>query len=215
MKLRTVWLGRLGYREALALQERLRAEVLAGGEEQLLLLEHDPVVTLGRSARSEHILDADALRARGIVLETSSRGGQVTYHGPGQLVAYAILRLDRGIVAHVEALCDAAVAVAREWGVSARYRRDCPGVWVEERKLASVGVHVHKRVTMHGLALNVATALDPYSLIVACGSGARATSLALESGRHPTLSDAAVSYARAFAQLVGREPFLSAAPPLE
>jgi lipoate-protein ligase B len=207
-------LGRRGYRETFELQERIRAEVLAGGEEQLLLVEHDPVVTLGRSARESHILDGRRLGELGIAVEPSTRGGQVTYHGPGQLVAYAVVRI-RSIVAHVEALCDAAVAVARDLGIDARYRRDCPGVWVGDRKLASVGVHVHRKVTVHGLALNVSTALEPFQLIVACGSGAPPTSLSLESGRLLSVWDIAPQYASALAALRRREPLLSPSPTVE
>jgi lipoate-protein ligase B len=191
------WLGRVAYDRAVALQETIRAEVLAGGEERLLLLEHDPVVTLGRGAKERDILDAASLERLGIAISPSSRGGQVTYHGPGQLIAYAIVRV-RSIVAHVEALCEAALSVAKSFGVEGRYRRDCPGVWVGDRKLASVGVHVHKHVTMHGLALNVATALEPFQLIRACGMQSQPTSIALESGEHPTVSDVAPLLAAAF-----------------
>jgi lipoyl(octanoyl) transferase len=212
------WLGRVGYRPVAALQERLRQRVLAGGDEQLLLLEHDPVVTLGRSSRAEHLLVPEELARRGIAVEKSTRGGQVTYHGPGQLVAYAIVRV-KSVVAHVEALCGAAVEVAAKLGVAARFRRDCPGVWVpkngEEKKLASVGVHVHRRVTVHGLALNVSTALDPFSLIVACGAGSPPTSLAQESNGAPTVSDLAAAYAGAFARALGRDPLHSPPPPVE
>jgi lipoyl(octanoyl) transferase len=205
-------LGRRGYRETFELQERLRAEVLAGGEEQLLLVEHDPVVTLGRSARAGDILDAAALAKLGVAVEPSTRGGQVTYHGPGQLVAYAIVRV-QSIVAHVEALCGAAVAVARDLGIDARYRRDCPGMWVGDRKLASVGVHVHKRVAIHGLALNVTAALEPFQLIVACGTGAPATSLSLESGRALDVWDIAPRYAEAL--ILRREALISPSPSVE
>jgi lipoyl(octanoyl) transferase len=219
MKLRWSWLGRVGYRETAALQERLRQRILDGDDaaEQLLLLEHQPVVTLGRSASTGDLLQPAELARLGIAVERSSRGGQVTYHGPGQLVAYPIVRLSRGIVAHVEALCGAAVAVAGELGVAARYRRDCPGVWTpDDRKLGSVGVHVHKRVTIHGLALNVSTALEPFQLIVACGqSGARPTSLALEGAAGVLPSDLAPRFAAAFAAAVGRDPLLSAPPPVE
>jgi lipoate-protein ligase B len=204
-------LGRMGYREAAALQESLRQDVLAGGPERLLLVEHDPVVTLGRNAGEGDIRDAEALRQRGIAVERSTRGGQVTYHGPGQLVAYAILRV-QSIVAHVEALCGAAVEVVQSLGVEARYRRDCPGVWVDDRKLASVGVHVHRRVTIHGLALNVATALEPFQLIVACGSGAPSTSLELETGLPIGVWEIATQYASALARILRREPLLSTPP---
>jgi lipoyl(octanoyl) transferase len=218
MILRYSLLGRMGYREAVALQERLRQEVLAGGDERLLVVEHEPVVTLGRSAGHGDILDASGLERRGVALEPSSRGGQVTYHGPGQLVVYAVVRI-QSIIAHVEALCGAAVEVAAGFGIDARYRRDCPGVWVPgkdgDKKLASVGVHVHKKVTMHGLALNVATALEPFQLIRACGADAPPTSLALESGRHPTVWEVAPQYVAAFAGILRREPLLSPPPLVE
>jgi lipoate-protein ligase B len=210
------FLGRVSYADAVELQERIRNQILDGkAEDQLLLLEHDPVVTLGRGAKPGDILQPERLTQLGIAVEKSSRGGQVTYHGPGQLVAYPVMRI-ASVVAHVEALCGAAVDVAADFGIAARYRRDCPGVWVDGRKLASVGVHVHRRVAMHGLALNVSTALEPFSLIVACGmAGARPTSIALESGRSATVADIAGRFAEAFAGRLSRSPLHSAAPSVE
>jgi lipoate-protein ligase B len=227
--LRVSWLGRVGYAEAAALQESLRRRILDGddGAERLLLCEHDPVITLGRGALSANVLAApELLRARGIAVERSSRGGDVTYHGPGQLVAYPIVRLTRGVVAHVEALAAAAVEVAAAFGVSARFRRDRPGVWVDERKkLAAVGVHVHRRVAIHGMALNVATALDAFELIVPCGlSGTAATSLSSEAGRPISLAETVEPLAAAFARALGRTaapledwnlPLLSRSPAVE
>jgi lipoate-protein ligase B len=209
MTLRWAWLGRVAYDHAAALQESLRRRILDGDDaaETLLLLEHDPVITLGRAARASHVLaPPDVLAARGIAVARSTRGGDVTYHGPGQLVAYPVMRLARGVLAHVEALAAAAVAVAAADGVDAAFRRDCPGVWVGAAKLASVGVHVHRRVAVHGLALNVATALDAFDLIVACGQpGARATSLAALTGRARTPADVAPAFAAAFARALGRD----------
>jgi lipoate-protein ligase B len=199
-----IWehLGRVDYAEACALQESLRRRILDGDQaaERLLLVEHPPVITLGRSAKKEHLLVGEAeLRARGVGLAPSSRGGDITYHGPGQLVAYPVMRLRSGVVAHVEALARAAVAVARGFGVEARFRRDSPGVWIGERKLASIGVHVHRRVAIHGLALNVAATLDAFSLIVPCGlAGARMTSLSAESGRPIAVDEVVEPFARAF-----------------
>ena len=207
MTLRWTWLGRVAYRDAAALQEELRRRILDGDDaaETLLLLEHDPVITLGRSAREAHVLARpDELAARGVAVERSTRGGDVTWHGPGQLVAYPVVRLRRGVVAHVEALAAAAVAVAAADGVRAEFRRDCPGVWAGAAKLASIGVHVHRRVAVHGLALNVATAPDAFDLIVACGlPGARATSLAALSGRARAPADVAPAFADAFARAIG------------
>jgi lipoyl(octanoyl) transferase len=209
MTLRWSWLGRVPYAEAVAQMEALRARILAGDDDAqtLLLLEHPPTITLGRRARAEHILaSAPELAARGVTVTPSSRGGDVTYHGPGQLVAYAVVRLDGGVVAHVERLANAAVAVAAPFGIRARYQRDLVGVWTESgAKLAAIGVHVHRRVAMHGLALNVTTALDHFGLIVPCGLGdTRVTSIAAETGAQPDLETLAARYAVAFGSTVRR-----------
>lgn len=213
MTLRWTWLGRVPYLTAVAQMEALRRQILAGQEtEALLLLEHPPVITLGRRARPEHLLvSREVLSARGIAIAESTRGGEVTYHGPGQLVAYPVVRLDRGVVAHVEALAQAAVEVAADFGLKAAFDRACPGVWAEGAKLASVGVHVHRRVAIHGLALNVTTALDAFSLIVPCGQPAgRLTSIAAATGAQPEMASLAAPFAAAFARASGRA--LAAAP---
>jgi lipoyl(octanoyl) transferase len=220
------WLGRVGYADAVALQEGLRRRLLDGdgNAERLLLLEHEPVITLGRSARREHLLaDPELLRARGIAVAESSRGGDVTYHGPGQLVAYPVMRLGHGVVAHVEALAQAVIGLAAAHGVRARFRRDCPGVWVDgpsdgkEAKLAAFGVHVHRRVAIHGVALNVSTALSAFDLIVPCGlAGSRATSLKVLIGREPAaLLDLARDFATRFAHAVGRSADFDVASPIQ
>ena len=208
MTLAWSWLGRVGYAEAVAQMESLRARILDGDDtaEQLLLLEHPATITLGRRTNPENLLATpEELAARGIEVVRSSRGGDVTYHGPGQLVAYPVVRLDDGVLRHVERLAQAAVDVAAELGVAARFDRDCPGVWTADAKLAALGVHVHRRVAIHGLALNVTTALDHFSLIVPCGlTNRRVTSLAAESGRQPELAEVAERFAVAFARAAGR-----------
>ncbi len=130
----------------------------------------------------------------------------MTYHGPGQLVAYPVMRLATGVVAHVQAMAEAAIAVAAAHGVQAAFRRDCPGVWCADRtKLAAFGVHVHRRVAIHGVALNVSTALDAFELIVPCGlAGTRATSLSAEAGRPIALVETLLPFAAAFARATGR-----------
>ena len=202
------WLGRVRHHDAVAEMERLRARILDGDDtaEQLLLLEHAPVITLGKRARDENLLATAAeLAARGIEVERTSRGGDITYHGPGQLVAYPVVKLDDGVIKHVERLAAATVAVARAHGVAARFDRDCPGVWVGDAKLAALGVHVHRRVAIHGLAFNVTTALDAFALIVPCGlRNARVTSLAALTGTQPSLPDVAAAWADAFAVASGR-----------
>jgi lipoyl(octanoyl) transferase len=206
--LRWRWLGRVGYRDAVAQMESLRTRILDGDEaaEALLLLEHAPVITLGRRARLENLLVTEAeLSARGIAVERASRGGDVTYHGPGQLVAYPVMRLDDGVIRHVERLAAATVTVAHAHDVHARFDRDCPGVWADEAKLAALGVHVHRRVAIHGIAVNVTTALDAFALIIPCGlRNTKVTSLAALSGATPALPDVARQWAAAFGAASGR-----------
>ena len=167
-------LGTVEYREALALQERIRA---ARQEDELpdvlLTLEHSPVYTRGRrSGAGELPMGEDWYRMQGIDIVDTDRGGKVTYHGPGQLVGYPIVRVD-DVVAYVRTLERALVAALAEEGVAARARPedgpDYTGVWVGERKIASIGVHVARGVTTHGFAVNVENDLQPFQWIVPCG----------------------------------------------
>lgn len=184
------WLGRAVYQKTWELQERLRERVLSGGAEALLLCEHDPVLTLGRSARPEHVLGDEATLLRlGIERVRVNRGGQVTYHGPGQLVAYPVIRLRRGALQYVLALGQAVVSVARAVGVQATCNRRDIGVFVGPRKLCAIGVHVSRRIATHGLALNVtreSTVPFRSGLFVPCGQpGGPVTSLAEEQAALP------------------------------
>src|SRR5579875_3186109 len=183
-------LGEVGYHEALALQERARAarqqDLIP---DTLLLLEHNPAVyTRGRrSAPGELSMGADWYAARGIEIIETNRGGKVTYHGPGQLVGYPIVRVD-DVVAYVRLLEQTLIGALGRSGVTARARDDegpdYTGVWVENRKIASIGVHVARGVTTHGFALNVENDLQPFSWIVPCGlEGVQMTSLIRETGR--------------------------------
>jgi lipoyl(octanoyl) transferase len=186
MDLDAYWLGRADYEATWQLQERLRQRVLLGGPEVILVCEHPPVLTLGKSASPADLLaEAATLREQGVAVVRTSRGGKITYHGPGQVVLYPILRLHQGIVAHVEALAAAAVAVATQLGIAARYERERVGVFVGPRKLAAIGVHVQRRVTIHGLALNVtseATAVFRHGWFHPCGElGGQVTCLAEEA----------------------------------
>ncbi len=182
----TVHLGRVEYREALALQERVRGARQDGRiPDVLLLLEHPPVYTRGRrAAPGELPLGEDAYRERGIDVVDVDRGGRVTYHGPGQLVGYPIMRTG-DVLAFVRTMERAIVAALADEGLAARLRTaegpDYTGVWVEDRKIASIGVHVSRGVTTHGFAVNVANDLEPFDWVVACGlSGVRMTSLLAE-----------------------------------
>jgi lipoyl(octanoyl) transferase len=194
------WLGRVPFAETAALQEDLRRDVLAGHvPETLLLCEHDPVITLGRSARRDNVLASAAeLARRGVALHEASRGGDVTYHGPGQLVGYPIVRLRGGVVAHVEAMAHGLASLLARFGVAASWRRDTPGLWIDRAndaqpaKICAFGVHVRQRVAIHGFALNVTTALDAFDLIVPCGlRNIAVTSLAAQAGAAPELASLA------------------------
>ncbi|MBM4436708.1 MAG: lipoyl(octanoyl) transferase LipB [Actinobacteria bacterium] len=181
--------GVLPYVEGLALQETVHAARCAGRcPDTLLLLEHAPVVTLGRGAdRLGDEVPSDALRARGISIRRTERGGRATYHGPGQLVGYPVVSLRaRGGDAHayVHALEQALVEAAAAFGVAAETRAGLTGVWVEGRKLGSIGVQIRQGVTLHGFALNVDMDLSPFELIAPCGvAGLPVTSLARELGQ--------------------------------
>ena len=182
-------LGTVEYREALSLQERIRA---ARQEDEipdvLLLLEHWPVYTRGRrSAPGELPMGEEWYLMQGIEIVETDRGGKLTYHGPGQLVGYPIVRVD-DVVAYVRLLEDALVAALGDEGLEARARPedgpDFTGVWVGERKIASIGVHVARGVTTHGFAVNIENDLQPFGWVVACGlEGVQMTSLIKETRR--------------------------------
>ena len=206
------WLGRVPFGETVEVQEQVRREVLAGhAPETLLFCEHDPVITLGRSARAANILvPADELARRGIAVHGASRGGDVTYHGPGQLVGYPIVRLRGGLVAHLEGLALALGRLLATFGVQAAWRRDAPGLWTNVgngnrlAKICAFGVHVRQRVTIHGFALNVTTALDAFDLIVPCGLlGVGVTSIAALTGAAPAVEALAPRAAAAIGDALG------------
>jgi lipoyl(octanoyl) transferase len=183
-------LGTVEYREALALQERVRTARQAGAvPDVMLLLEHWPVYTRGRrSGPGELPMGEDWYRTQGIDIVETDRGGKVTYHGPGQLVGYPIVAVT-DVVEYVRTLERALVSALAEEGIgNARARAqdgpDYTGVWVEDRKIASLGVHVARGVTTHGFAVNVENDLQPFGWIVPCGlDGVSMTSLIKETGR--------------------------------
>jgi lipoyl(octanoyl) transferase len=163
------------------------------------------VVTLGRGARTENLLlSPQALASRGVALHESGRGGDVTYHGPGQLVGYPIFRLRPGLLAHMEKMAAAIVEVLASVGISGRWRRDRPGVWVGEDKICAFGVHVRHRVAIHGFALNATTPAEAFAPIVPCGlSTGGVTSIARLRGSAPALEALAHTTAEALARSFG------------
>ncbi len=179
-------LGTIGYHDALVMQEHLRALRQAEDlPDTLLMLEHPPVYTRGRRSGAQDLPFAEEFyRARGIELHSTDRGGQLTYHGPGQLVGYPIMRI-KDVHAYLRTMEDAIIAALAQEGVRAHSRRaegiDYTGVWVADRKIASIGVHVARGITTHGFAVNVQNDLEPFSWVVACGlPDVTMTSLAAE-----------------------------------
>jgi len=200
-------LGRREYGEVLALQESLLADVIAGAPETLLLLEHPPVYTLGRGA------DADDLRGApermGVPCFRVGRGGGATFHGPGQLVAYPIVRLrgaGRDVSSYVCALERALIDTCAAFGVIASAPKGQIGVWVGERKIGSVGIGVRRGVAYHGIALNVTTDLGYFDAITVCRSdGLRLVNLSDLSAAPPDMQAVGDVFARALAVRLERE----------
>jgi lipoyl(octanoyl) transferase len=176
-ELRATALGRVGYLDGWRLQEAVASRVTAGGPERLLLLEHDPVYTIGRRGTLDHLTASPAeLRAAGASVYRVDRGGDVTYHGPGQLVGYPILALGDApdVVAYVRALESGLMAALAGFGIASRTIDGKTGVWVQlpdrrDAKIAAIGVRVSRGVTRHGFALNVDTDLASFARMIPCG----------------------------------------------
>jgi len=196
------WLGRVDYQQGLAVQDRLVAERRGGViTDQLLLLEHDPVYTIGRNPDQTSLRGATHLPHP--VVQTN-RGGQATYHGPGQLIGYPILDLrDHGQDLHryLRALEEMLIRVCETFGIQAHRRKGLTGTWVADRKIASIGVGVRQWISMHGFALNVCGDLAPFYHITPCGiTGVAMTSLEKETGRAITVRAAADAVSQIFAK---------------
>ena len=204
-------IGRIGYGEGLRLQEALVAERQKGViEDVLLLLEHEPVFTLGRNARRENVLVSDEeLRARGFEVFDVGRGGDVTYHGPGQAVGYPILDLSpdrRDVHRYVRDLEEVMIRTCGDYGVAAGRVPGLTGTWVGEQKIGAIGVRIARWVTSHGFALNVAADLAPFGLIVPCGIRDRGvTSLEQLLRRPPDVAEVMGRLAHHLAAIFERE----------
>lgn len=209
-----LWVCRLGtvpYREGVEIQERLAARRRSEEDtDVLLLLEHPPVYTRGRRSQdAELALGEDFYRTQGIEIVPTDRGGRVTYHGPGQLVGYPIMGVS-DVLRHLRTIESALVEALAQEGIAARSRceegPDWTGVWVRERKIASLGVHVSRGVSTHGFAVNVINDLTPFSWIVPCGlAGVSMTSIAGEIGQGADLDRFAAHVVASFGRLHRRE----------
>ncbi|MFN0248083.1 MAG: lipoyl(octanoyl) transferase LipB [Kofleriaceae bacterium] len=183
------WLGRMVYRDVLAMQLAARERVWAGDDGVVLLCEHPPTITLGRSAKRENILASDeALAREEVAVEKIERGGDVTYHGPGQLVIYPIVKLHRGVIDFLDRVANAIIDGIRVVGVhGAAWQRDPAGVWIGDAphaaKIAACGIHVARGVSVHGFALDVATPAAAWALIRPCGLAVPQTSVVAQCER--------------------------------
>ncbi len=206
--MRVIDLGRMGYEAAWDVQREVAELVLSGAEDALLVVEHDPVLTLGAAFQESNLLlPADEYRSRGIDVVRTDRGGDVTYHGPGQLVVYPVFDLNRhGRDLHrwMRGLEEAVILAVGEFGLAGWRFPPHTGVWVGDpgtgaRKVAAIGVKVRRWVNLHGVALNCDADLSPFGLIVPCGiQGFGVTSIAQETGRTVTVEDAKAPIERAF-----------------
>ncbi len=204
-----VQLGTVDYATALRLQRslvELRKQEKIG--DTLLLLEHPPVITLGRNAEAKNVVASrELLASKGVELFECDRGGDVTFHGPGQLVGYPIFDLRGftariGAVEYVRRVEEALIRTCADFAIEAERIAGMTGVWTAGGKIAAIGVHISRGVTSHGFALNVTTDLDYFGLIVPCGIATKpVTSIARETGRAPSLDDAAQSVARNFGRV--------------
>jgi lipoyl(octanoyl) transferase len=213
MRLLSTELTRLPYAQSLALQRALARARISGAipEDILLLLEHPPVVTLGRTAKAAHLTaPAELLAARGVERFEVERGGDITFHGPGQLVGYPIIDLKRhkrDLHWYLRQVEETLIRILAAYDVPGERNTGYTGVWTRGRKIASIGVHARDWVTWHGFALNVTTDLSYFDLIVPCGiQDVVMTSISRETSRDDlVLADVAVEAERAFAEVFGLE----------
>ena len=207
-------LGRLGYAEAFELQRDFVEKRKQGLiPDQLLIVEHPHVITMGRSGNSENLLASeDVLRRSGIAFHHTDRGGDVTYHGPGQVVGYPILDLrewKRDVAAYVRAIEQVLIDTLAGFGITADRIPGWTGVWVEQKKVAAIGVHISRWITSHGFALNHTTDLSYFQYIVPCGLSKPVTSMA-ELGCRASRAQVVAALARSFTEIFHREMEMAA-----
>jgi lipoate-protein ligase B len=208
----TTWLGRVGYVDGWRLQEAVATRVRAGDPDRLLLLEHDPVYTIGRRGSAANLTASPAeLRAHGATAYRVDRGGDITYHGPGQLVGYPVVALGDApdVIGYVRALEDAVIDALASYGVESRRVDRRTGVWVDlargvPAKIAAIGVRVSRGVTTHGFALNVSTDLAAFAHMIPCGFVHEVASLE-RLGVRARVSEVGERVADALARRLGRK----------
>lgn len=211
--MRELWvvrLGRMGYEECLELQREVARQRISGAipQDVLLLIEHPPVVTLGRSSKQKNLVSSPAfLASKGVELFEVERGGDVTFHGPGQLVGYPVFDLKRhrlDLHWYLRSVEEALIRTLSQYGIPGERSTGYTGVWTKGRKIASIGVHARDWVTWHGFALNVTTDLSYFDFIVPCGIvGVEMTSIEKETAASPALDEVSGFAAQEFGTLFG------------
>ncbi len=204
------WLGRQAFADCLDEQLRIREAVLDGtGPATLLMVEHPATLTLGRRATREDVLWSDErLRAEKVAVCDTPRGGDVTLHAPGQLIAYPVLRVDRQIRAHIMCMAEVTISLFEELGVTGtEYRADHPGVWRGDTKMASIGIHISRGVSVQGMSINLDVAPALFGALVSCGlPSIEMTSVSLvRDAPIPPMAELAKRWAEGFAERAGYE----------
>jgi lipoate-protein ligase B len=205
-----VWQGRVSYEQALDLQMRICESKKRGFDRDvLLLLEHPPTITLGRSASPSHLLAGEEeLKSRGVGVSNADRGGDITFHGPGQLVGYPLLSLhpgERDVHRYMHNLEESLIRLLNTYSIQSGRDAKFTGVWTSKGKIAAMGVHISRWITRHGFALNVNTDLSFYNLIVPCGIvGRGVTSIKEETGQTADLAEVAGRYLSCFSSVFHR-----------
>jgi lipoyl(octanoyl) transferase len=207
MSINPRWLGRLSYEEGLSLQKSLVQEKIEGSvTDHLLLLEHEPVYTMGRTRDESSLREEITLP---YPIHRTNRGGQATYHGPGQLVGYPVLDLglfDRDLHAYLRFLEEVLITLLSRHGITAGRLEGKTGVWVSDRKIASLGVGVRRWVSMHGFAINICGNMTPFNYITPCGlPGVSMTSLEAEGGKDVSVESCATEVAEIFNELLQKD----------
>jgi lipoyl(octanoyl) transferase len=207
--LQAIWLGRMAFDPALQLQLETRDALVAGiGSPTLFLVEHPPTLTIGRRGRREDVLWSDEqLAAQGMVVCDTPRGGEVTLHAPGQLVCYPVVHVGRRIREHLVDLAEVTRALLEELGVEGtEFRMEHPGVWLGDRKLASIGVHISRGVSVQGLSLNLDVDRVFFAALVSCGMrGVDVVSATSVGGRRIAVAEAASRWAALYAARIAAE----------
>jgi lipoyl(octanoyl) transferase len=200
-------MGTIDYEVALKLQNRLaQARVDEEIGDTILFLQHPPVITMGKSGKIQNVLAPQTIQEKNIKVIFTDRGGDVTYHGPGQLVVYPILSLRNhglSVPGYVWKLEETVIRLLARFAIEAARMEKLRGVWVGKEKIAALGVHLSRWISKHGLALNVNTNLDPFDLINPCGTGRRATSMARILGRELSLEEVESLMIQSFAEVFG------------